>query len=68
MRQTLAATAPTTRTINVSAAWNDVQKVSLRSITTAIAKTSIVPPATIDAITGQLSRRLQPHSGHPYPG
>ena len=52
-RQTLAATAPTTRTINVSAAWNDVQKV-LSFDNNAIANTSIVPPATINAITGQL--------------
>ena len=53
VRQTLAATAPTTRTINVSAAWNDVQKV-LSFDNNAIVNTSIVPPATIDAITGQL--------------
>jgi putative ABC transport system permease protein len=52
-RKTLAATAPTTRTITVSAAWNDVQKV-LSFDNNAIANTSIVPPATINAITGQL--------------
>jgi len=52
-RQTLAATTPTTRTITVSAAWNDAQKV-LSFDNNAIASTSIVPPATIDAITGQL--------------
>ena len=51
--QTLAATTPTTRTITVSAAWNDVQG-ALSYANNANALTSIVPPATIDAITGQL--------------
>ena len=53
VRQTLAATTPTTRTITVSAAWNDVQR-SRQSTTTPSRITSIVPPATIDGITGQL--------------
>jgi hypothetical protein len=52
-RQTLAATAPTSRTITVSAAWNDARDF-LSFDNNAIANTSIVPPATIDAITGQL--------------
>jgi putative ABC transport system permease protein len=51
-RQTLATTTPTNRTITVSAAWNDARNVL--SFDNAIANTSIVPPATIDAITGQL--------------
>ena len=52
-RQTLAATTPTSRTITVSADWNDAENV-LSYDNNAIANTSIVPPATIDAITGQL--------------
>ena len=52
-RQTLAATTPTSRTITVSAAWNDAENV-LSYDNNAIANTSIVPLATSDAITGQL--------------
>ena len=52
-RQTLAATMPTSRTITVSAAWNDARNV-LSFDNNAIANTSIVPPTTIEAITGQL--------------
>jgi putative ABC transport system permease protein len=52
-RQTLAATTPTIRTITVSADWKDAENI-LSFDNDAIAETSIVPPATIDAITGQL--------------
>jgi len=51
-RQTLAATTPTTRTIAVSADWADVQR--LLSYSTASQELTSIPPATIDAITGQL--------------
>jgi putative ABC transport system permease protein len=53
VRQTLAATTPTIRTITVSAAWDDVQG-ALSSVNSANALTSIIPSATIDGITGQL--------------
>jgi len=53
VRQTLAATTPTTRTITVTAAWNDVQG-NLSYANNDNALTSIVPPATIDGISGQL--------------
>jgi len=52
VRQTLAATTPTSRSITVSAAWYDVQGV-LAYDNSANERTSI-PPATIDAITGEL--------------
>ena len=52
VRQTVAATTPATRTITVSAAWNDVQRV-LSYDNSAQALTSI-PPATIDAISSSL--------------
>jgi len=52
-RQTLAMTTPTIRTITVSADWKDAENV-LSFGNSAIANTSIVPSATIDAITGQL--------------
>jgi putative ABC transport system permease protein len=52
-RQTLAATSPTTRTITVTAAWKDAENV-LSFGDNTVANTSIVPPATIDAITRQL--------------
>ena len=54
VRQTLAATTPTTRTITVSAAWNDVQGALSSVDNNSGSLTSIVPPATIDGITGQL--------------
>jgi putative ABC transport system permease protein len=53
VRQTLAATTPSTRTITVAAAWNDVQG-ALSSANETNALTSIVPPDTIDGIAGQL--------------
>ncbi len=53
VRQTVAATLPTTRTINVSAAWHDVQSV-IAMVNNTGDPATIVPPATIDAITGQL--------------
>jgi putative ABC transport system permease protein len=53
VRQTLAATTPSTRTITVTGAWNDVQG-ALSYASSGNALTSIVPTATIDAITGQL--------------
>ena len=53
VRQTVAATAPTTRTIIVSAAWHDVQSI-ISFINNTGDPATIVPPATIDAITGQL--------------
>jgi putative ABC transport system permease protein len=52
VRQTVAATTPATRTITVSAAWNDVQRV-LSYENSANALTSI-QPATIAAITSSL--------------
>jgi putative ABC transport system permease protein len=52
VRQTVAATLPLTRTITVSAAWNNVQGV-LSSTNSANELTSIAP-ATIDTITDQL--------------
>jgi putative ABC transport system permease protein len=67
VRQTVAATLPTTRTITVSAAWHDVQSVIsmvnnpggpttiLPPATTIVpSATTIVPPTTIDEITDQL--------------
>ncbi|MGH3272041.1 MAG: hypothetical protein ACRDN1_23690, partial [Trebonia sp.] len=51
-RQTLAATAPTIRTITVSAAWADVQ--SRLSYDTASQELRSIPPATIDTITASL--------------
>ena len=51
-RQTLAATAPTTRTITVSAAWADVQR--RLSYETASQELRSIPPATIDTITASL--------------
>jgi putative ABC transport system permease protein len=53
VRQTVAATLPLTRTITASAAWSDVQG-GLSNVDNAVALTSTVPPATIDAITDQL--------------
>ena len=53
VRQTLAATTPSTRTITVSAAWNDVQG-ALSYVNSGNALTSIIPSATIDGITDQL--------------
>jgi putative ABC transport system permease protein len=52
VRQTLAATTPTTRTITVSAAWYDVQGVL--AYDNSANERTLIPPATIDAITGQL--------------
>jgi putative ABC transport system permease protein len=51
-RQTLAAIAPTTRTITVSAAWADVQR--RLSYETASQELRSIPPATIDTITASL--------------
>jgi putative ABC transport system permease protein len=53
VRQTVAATIPTTRTITVSAAWHDVQSV-ISMVNNTGDPTTIVPPATIDAITASL--------------
>jgi len=53
LRQTLAATTPSSRTITVSASWNDVQG-ALSYASNGNAQTSIVPTSTIDGITGQL--------------
>jgi putative ABC transport system permease protein len=53
VRQTVAATAPTTRTITVSAAWHDVQSV-ISFVNNTGDPATIVPSATIDAITSQL--------------
>jgi len=52
VRQTLAATTPTVRTIAVSAAWYDVQGVLAYG--NSANERTLIPPATIDAITGQL--------------
>ena len=53
VRQTVAATLPTTRTITVSAAWRDVQSV-ISIVNNTGDPATIVPPATIDAITSSL--------------
>jgi hypothetical protein len=53
VRQTVAAAAPTTRTIVVSAAWHDVQTV-ISFVNNTGDPTTIVPSATIDAITSSL--------------
>jgi putative ABC transport system permease protein len=53
VRQTMAATLPTTRTITVSAAWHDVQSV-ISYVNNTGDPTTIVPPATINAITASL--------------
>ena len=53
VRQTLVATLPTTRTITVSAAWHDVQGV-VSYVNNTGDPTTIVPSATIDAITASL--------------
>jgi putative ABC transport system permease protein len=53
VRQTVAATPPTTRTITVSAAWHDVQSV-ISFVNNTGDPTTIVPSATIDSITDQL--------------
>jgi hypothetical protein len=52
-RETVAATTPTTRTITVSAAWNDVQA-DLSAASPANAQTPIVPLATINEVTAAL--------------
>jgi putative ABC transport system permease protein len=52
VRQTVAATLPLTRTITVSAAWNDVQGVL--SYTNSANELTSIAPATIDAVTDQL--------------
>ncbi len=53
VRQTVSATAATARTITVSAAWHDVQSV-ISFVNNTGDPTTIVPPATIDAITSSL--------------
>jgi putative ABC transport system permease protein len=53
LRQTVAVTDPTTQTITVSAAWHDVQRV-ISFVNNTGDPTTIVPPATIDAITSSL--------------
>jgi putative ABC transport system permease protein len=53
VRQTVAATVPTARTITVSAAWRDVQTV-ISFVNNTGDPTTIVPSATIDAITASL--------------
>jgi putative ABC transport system permease protein len=52
VRQTVAQTPPLIRTITVSAAWNDVQRVL--SYENSANELTSVPPATIDAITTSL--------------
>jgi hypothetical protein len=52
VRQTLAAATPATRTITVSAAWNDVQGVL--AYDTSSQEVTSIPPATIDAVTASL--------------
>jgi putative ABC transport system permease protein len=52
VRQTLAAATPATRTITVSAAWNDVQGVL--AYDTSSQELTSIPPATIDAVTSSL--------------
>ena len=53
VRQTVSATAPTTRTITVSAPWHDVQTV-ISFVNNTGDPTTIVPSATINAITASL--------------
>jgi putative ABC transport system permease protein len=53
VRQTLDATTPTSRTVTVSAAWSDVQSV-ISYVNNTGDPTTIVPPATFDAITASL--------------
>jgi putative ABC transport system permease protein len=52
LRQTMAATLPPARTITVSAAWTDVQRVL--SYENSANELTSVPPVTIGAITGSL--------------
>ncbi len=52
-RQTLAATTPATRTITASASWHDVQSV-MSFVNGTGDPATLVGPATIEAITGQL--------------
>jgi putative ABC transport system permease protein len=52
VRQTVAATTATTRTITVTAAWHDVQ--SVISYVNNTDPATVVPQATIDTITRQL--------------
>jgi putative ABC transport system permease protein len=52
VRQTVAATTPTTRTITVSAPWHDVQ--SILAVVNETGDPTTAPPATIDAITASL--------------
>ncbi len=53
VRQTVTAATPATRTIAVSAAWNDVES-DLASAGNDSNPAAVVPLATIDAVTGQL--------------
>ncbi len=53
VRQTVAATLPTTKTITVSADWRDVQSI-MAMVNNTGDPTTIVPPGTIDAITSSL--------------
>ena len=53
VRQTVASASPLTRTITVSANWNEVQGV-LSNVSNAVAATDTVPPAMIDEITSSL--------------
>jgi hypothetical protein len=52
VRQTVAAALPLTRTITVSAAWNNVQGVL--SYTNSANELTSIAPATIDTVTDQL--------------
>jgi putative ABC transport system permease protein len=52
-RDTLATATATTRSITVTAAWDEVENV-LSYSSDAIANTSVLPPATIDAISASL--------------
>jgi putative ABC transport system permease protein len=53
VRQTVAAALPATRTITVSAGWSDVQSV-ISFVNNTGDPATIVPPATIGAITSSL--------------
>jgi putative ABC transport system permease protein len=53
VRQTVAATTATTRTITVSAAWHDVQSI-ISFLSNTGDPAAVVPPTAIDAITGEL--------------
>ena len=53
VRETVAATLPLTRTITVTAAWHDVQTI-ISDVNDTGDPTTIVPPATLSAVTSSL--------------